>query len=287
VRETFTDDGVTPVKRVKLYFRVGPGWHLKRLGKARAKLVAAGHRFTVDFRVTAPRGGAPFTLAAIAGAASYDPPDTRRTVSSTLGERVFAAVPQPFETANTTNYPASFGARDGAFAISARGGGVLQPVNAAPTDSYGAIYEPQRAGPSSTVQVTVTSDPAGGVAGGAGLIERDAMTAPAGSPAAAALFVSGSGTIVMSWNASGGQDVDSRFVLPGVFVHVPVVLRLVRSGSTYTGYYSADHGVTFLPVDTVTVAGSASAGNQDVGVFHASGLSPWTTTATFTDLQLS
>ena len=136
------------------------------------------------------------------------------------------------------------------------------------------------------MQVTVTSDPAGGPAGGAGLIERGAMTAPAGSPAAVALFVSGSGAIVMSWNAAGGQDVDSRFVLPTVFVHLPVTLRLVRSGSTYTGYYSPDRGVTFLPVDTVTVAGSASAGNQDVGVFHASGLPTWTTTATFTGLSI-
>jgi hypothetical protein len=159
-------------------------------------------------------------------------------------------------------------------------------VNAPPIDSYAAIYEPQRAGTQTSVQVTVTSDPAGGPAGGAGLIERGAMTAPAGSPAAVALFVSGSGAIVMSWNAAGGQDVDSRFVLPGVFVHVPVTLRLVRSGSTYTGYYSPDRGVTFLPVDTVTVAGSASAGNQDVGVFHASGLPTWTTTATFTGLSI-
>jgi hypothetical protein len=34
------------------------------------------------------------------------------------------------------------------------------------------------------------------------------------------------------------------------------------------------------------VADAASAGNQDVGVFHASGLSTWTTTATFADLSL-
>jgi hypothetical protein len=86
----------------------------------------------------------------------------------------------------------------------------------------------------------------------------------------------------MAWNASGGQDVDSRFVVQNVQVHTPVVLRLARSGSTYTGYYSTDGGVTFAPVDTVTVAASASAGNQDVGVFHASGLTTWTTTATFT-----
>ena len=69
-----------------------------------------------------------------------------------------------------------------------------------------------------------------------------------------------------------------------MIVHVPVTLRLVRSGSTYTGYYSTDLGVTWSLVDTVTVASAASAGNQDVGVFHASGLSTWTTTATFRDL---
>ena len=286
VRETFADDGVNPVKRVKLFFRVAPGWRLKRLGKARAKLVAAGHGFAVDFRVTAPAGSPPFALGALKGAVSYDPPDSRRAESATLDERVFAAVPHPFETANTTGSEAAFGARDGGLAISARGGGVFQPVNAPPIDSYAAIYEPQRAGTQTSVQVTVTSDPAGGPAGGAGLIERGAMTAPAGSPAAVALFVSGSGAIVMSWNAAGGQDVDSRFVLPTVFVHLPVTLRLVRSGSTYTGYYSPDRGVTFLPVDTVTVAGSASAGNQDVGVFHASGLPTWTTTATFTGLSI-
>jgi hypothetical protein len=163
---------------------------------------------------------------------------------------------------------------------------VLQPIAAAPTDSYGAIYEPQRAAPSSTAQVTVTSDPAGGKAGGAGLIERESMTAPAGSPAGVALFINGSGSIVMSWNASGGRYVDSRFAVPNVIVYVPVVLRLVRSGSTYTGYYSTNQGVTWSLVDTVTVASGASAGNQDVGVFHASGLSTWTTTATFTSLLL-
>jgi alpha-galactosidase len=282
VRETFVDEGINPVKRVILYFRAGPAWRIKRLGKARAAHLASGQRLTVAFRVTAPSGGPPFILAAISGGARYDPVDGRQHVSAILGEHVFAAVPSPFKTANTTNYPATFGASHAAFAISARGGGVLQPTNAAPTDSYGAIYEPQRASASSTAQVTVTSDPAGGVAGGAGLIERDVMTAPAGSPAAVTLSVNGPGTIVMAWNASGGQDVDSRFVVQNVQVHTPVVLRLARSGSTYTGYYSTDGGVTFAPVDTVTVAASASAGNQDVGVFHASGLTTWTTTATFT-----
>jgi hypothetical protein len=90
----------------------------------------------------------------------------------------------------------------------------------------------------------------------------------------------------MSWNAQGGRYVDSRYSLQSVIVHVPVTLRLVRDGSTYTGYYSTNLGLTWSLVDTVTVASVASAGNQDVGVFHASGLSTWTTTATFTGLVL-
>jgi alpha-galactosidase len=287
VRETFENDGVSPVKGLKLTFRPAAGWRLKRLGPARAKRVAPGRRFTVAFRITAPLAGSAVTLAPVSGGAIYDPParDLRRT-SAIVSERVFASVPGPFAVANTTSSAATFGARGGTFAISARGTGVLQPIAAAPVDSYAAIYEPQRAAPSSTAQVTVTSDPAGGTAGGAGLIEREAMTAPTGSPAGVALFLNGSGAIVMSWNATGGRDVDSRFNVPNAIVHVPVTLRLVRDGSTYTGYYSTNQGLTWLPVDTVAVASGASAGNQDVGVFHASGLSTWATTATFTGLLL-
>jgi hypothetical protein len=287
VRETFENDGVSEVKGLKLTFRLAQGWRLKRLGPARAKRLAPGSRFSVAFRITAPRAGPSVTLAPVAGGATYDPPaNALRHTSAILGERVFAPVPAPFQEANTTSSAATFGAREGGFAISARGAGVLQPIAAAPTDSYAAIYEAQRASPSSTAQVTVTWDPAGGKAGGAGLIERDAMTAPPGSPPAVALFINGSGNIVMSWNAQGGRYVDSRYSLQSVIVHVPVTLRLVRDGSTYTGYYSTNLGLTWSLVDTVTVASVASAGNQDVGVFHASGLSTWTTTATFTGLVL-
>ena len=86
---------------------------------------------------------------------------------------------------------------------------------------------------------------------------------------------------------SAARDVDSatsRF--RSVTATAPVGLRLVRRGSTYAGYYSTDPGKTWNPVGTVTVAASASHGRQDVGVFHASGLSTWTTTATFRDFRV-
>ena len=133
--------------------------------------------------------------------------------------------------------------------------------------------------------MTVTADRAGGASGGAGLIERDDMTAGKQSRAALVLYVSGQATIVMAWNGSGGADVDQHIVVPSVMVRAPVGLRLVRAGSTYTGYYSTD-GTTWSPVGTVTVAASASAGTQDVGVFHASGLPTWLTTATFRDFRV-
>ncbi|MBV9607332.1 MAG: alpha-galactosidase [Solirubrobacterales bacterium] len=287
VRETFENDGISEVKGLKLTFSLSPGWRLKRLGPARAKHVAAGHRFTVAFRITAPRAGAPVTLASVAGGASYDPPALpMRATSAILGERVFGPLRAPFKTADTTNYPASFGESGNGLAIRARGAGVFAPANAPASDSFAAIYETARAGPSATVQTTVTYDPAGGTSGGAGLIERNTMSAPQGSPAGVALFITGSSTIVMAWNAGGGQDVDSRYQVPGVLVRAPVTLRLVRDGATYAGYYSTNWGISWSPVDTVTVAGAAAAAQQDVGVFHASGLSTWTTTATFSDLTV-
>ena len=52
---------------------------------------------------------------------------------------------------------------------------------------------------------------------------------------------------------------------------VPVHLRLVRSGSTYTGYWSAD-GTSWTEVGSATVPGQAD--TQDAGLFvtsHSSG----------------
>jgi alpha-galactosidase len=283
VWETLADDGIAPVKKVKLWFGAAPGWRTRRVGMVHAPQLAGRERFTVAYVVRAPRQGPPVSLAQLSGAAHYDPSHHRRRVGATVAERVYAPVRPPLRTADTTNYAASFGASGTGLAISARGTGVNGAGFAPPSDSYAAVYVGGGAGPSSTAQVTLTGDRAGGPAGGAGLIERNAMNSPAGSPAGVALYVNGNGNVVMVWCARGGQYVDSRYTLPGVLVRATVGLRLVRSGSAYTGYYSADAGVTWLPIYTATLAAAASAGNQDVGVFHASGLPTWTTTATFSD----
>jgi alpha-galactosidase len=288
IREAFKNNGSSAVKRLKLSLKAPSGWRVRRIGRARAERLDSlgpGRRVTVAFRVTAPRTGLPIALGVLTGTASYDPPGGPRASAATLGETVWAPVEAPFTTANVTGQPATFGASDGALAISSRGEGAFPSYEGAlPTDSYAAIYERGASGPSSAAQVTVTSDPAGGTAGGAGLIERDAMTGQGGSPAAVVLYVASNATIEMAWNASGGRDVDTWTQVPKVVVGFPVSLRLVRSGSTYTGYYSTNGGATWATVATVTVAPNASTGAQDVGIFHASGLFTWRTTATFANL---
>ncbi|HEY1518940.1 MAG TPA: NEW3 domain-containing protein [Solirubrobacteraceae bacterium] len=287
VYESFANNGVSEVKGVALSLSAWPGWQIKPLGRARLPLLAGGQHFTAAYRVTAPASGPPLGISLLSGLASYDPHRGRRTASATLGETVAGPVATPLETADVTTHPALFGASGRDLAISSRGVGVFNPpFGAAPTDSYAAIYEHAKARRSSVAQVTVTADPAGGTSGGAGLIERDDMTARKDAREAVALFISSNATIVMSWNSSGGAHIDQNFAVPSLTVKAPVALRLVRKGLSYSGYYSLDRGKTWQPVDTVTVAADASARTQDVGVFHASGLSTWTTTARFTNFQV-
>jgi alpha-galactosidase len=287
VSESFTNAGVSDVKTLRLSLAARPGWQVKPLGRAGAALLKPGQRFTVAYRVTAPRSGPPLTFSIFTGGASYDPLDGRRTSLARLGELVSSPVHAPLSTADVTADAASFGASGRALAISARGLGVFSPpFGAPPTDSYAAIFKRAGCRRSCIAQVTVTADPAGGTSGGAGLIERDDMTAGKHSRAGVVLFVSSNATIVMAWNGSGGADVDQYVAVPSVTVRAPVRLRLVRRDSAYAGYYSTNRGKTWNPVGTVTVAASASGGRQDVGVFHASGLNTWTTTATFRDFRV-
>jgi len=288
VQESFTDQGTVAVKRLRLSFFAPRGWLVKRLGRNHLKRLAAGHRFTVSYNVTSPATSPPLGIASLSGAASYDPVDGLSDSSATLDEATSVPVPAPFATANVTGRDASFGASNGSLAISAGGTGVFPSYEIQPaTDSFAAIYAPGGAGPSSSAQVTVTWDPAGGIAGSAGLIARNQMTAPSGSGTAVVLYLSSNSTIEMAWNAQGGPDVDTWFQVPKVYVGYPVTLRLVRTGNTYTGYYSTSHGTSWTLVRTVTVAPSVSAATQDVGAFHASGLDTWVTTATFQDLLVN
>ena len=99
------------------------------------------------------------------------------------------------------------------------------------------------------------------------------------------LYVTGAKTVAMSWNATGGATVDTSSPATAAQT-LPVRLRLVRSGSTYTGYYSTD-GSTWTLVATATVADTAAAATQDVGVFQTSGSATAPAEVDFSNLSTS
>jgi hypothetical protein len=93
----------------------------------------------------------------------------------------------------------------------------------------------------------------------------------------------------MARNATGGGTVTqtSSSVSVGGY---PVSLRLVRSGATYTGFYSTDGGITWKQVTTstpVTLPPSTSNPTQDAGIYHTSGTAGSQTEADFTGLSMN
>ncbi len=292
VTESFTNNGVLPVQQVRMSFAVASGWTSTPLAGGDSADLEAGRTATASFRVTAPAASAPLAIADLTGTVSYSVDAHAQTSTATLGEMLVSQLTAPWAAADTTGAPAIYGHFGGAFAIKSNGTGVgsgstsvIPPLVA--TDSYAAIYKKRAAGDSSTARVTVTSGAGLGPWAGAGLIERRAMDAPAGSPETITLFIDVHGAIGMTWNRTGGAKVDSAVRLDGLALRTPVSLKLVRSGRTFTGYYSTDGGTTWIKVSTVTVAARATAGRLDAGMFHASGSALFATEADFRDFSVS
>jgi hypothetical protein len=293
VAESFTNHGVLPVEQVRMSFSAPSGWTGTPLGGGDRADLGAGRTATASFRVTPPASSGPLAIADLAAAVTYRVDGRTRTSAATLGETLVSGLTAPWAAADTTVGPAIYGRFGGAFAIKSSGTGVgsastsTSVIPAAGTDSYAAIYKRRAAGPSSTATVTVASDAGYGSWAGAGLIERGAMNAPTGTPEGITLFIDVRGAIGMTWNVTGGRQVDSAVRLTGPAVTTPVSLKLVRSGRTFTGYYSTHGGSTWIKVSTVTVAAKAAAGRLDAGMFHASGSDRFATEADFSNFRVS
>jgi hypothetical protein len=104
----------------------------------------------------------------------------------------------------------------------------------------------------------------------AGIIVRNDVTNAAAAPGFLILCEAPGHGYVIQWDANGDGQLDSSSAPSGQGLGTaayPSWLRLVRSGTSYTGYYSTD-GATWVFVATVAVP-SAAAG-QDVGLFATS-----------------
>jgi alpha-galactosidase len=181
---------------------------------------------------------------------------------------VYSPVQGPYQSfSSATDAPAHFGQLGQKFAIDGAGSDVWVGY-----DMYSAIYQKGVVGSSATMQTEVTGQQDMSGFAKAGIMVRNDITGAATGPEGVILFESPSGGIQLEWNDNGGTYIDNVTPPNGTISDtVPVWLRLVRDGSSYTGYYSTD-GSTWTEVGSATVPGQAA--TQDAGLFmtsHATG----------------
>jgi alpha-galactosidase len=277
LQATVTNYGAETATDVRIgWTQVPAGWQVTPSGSGPApgSAIAPGHRATYSWAVTPPAtnaqpiGTAQLTLGtSYSGGRPRSSPPVRSSVSVAFNV-VYSPVQAPDQTySSATDAPAHFGQIGQQFAIDAAGSDVW--VGA---DNYGAIYQKGVVGTTSTVQTEVTSQQNVSGFAKAGIIVRNDVAGSGTSPEGVILYESPEDGIQLGWNDNGGTYIDNQTPnIAAIPDTTPVWLRLVRNGSTYTGYYSTN-GSTWQEVGSETLSGQTT--TQDAGLFlssHATG----------------
>jgi hypothetical protein len=264
VTATLTNNGVGAAYDATAGMDVPKGWTATPLGGTTYRRFAGGEQATARFRVTAPAVlPAPITHATVTGTATARTPGGPEKVSSPDQVELAAPVRAPLRT--FTDNTAVFGAQNGSFAIDGAGADLYYDV-----DQYSAVYQPGAEHDGSTTVVELTAQAHTSDWAKAGIMVRDDITKPNSSPGYLILAEAPGKGYVLQWDSTGSGRLDSNSAPAnqgsGTAAY-PSWLKLVRSGSTYTGYYSTD-GTAWTQVGTATLPGVTA--TQDVGVFTSS-----------------
>jgi hypothetical protein len=169
-------------------------------------------------------------------------------------------VQPPFKTFAAT--PSVFSQDGTRLGIQAGGGDVFGATNA-----YGAIYQPGAFVDGSVATVAVTAQANTNDSAKAGIMVRNDITNAAAAPGFVTLLVTPGRGYQLQWDSDGDGKLDGTVKTSNATAPYPSWLKLVRSGTTFTGYSSTD-GSTWKLVGTAEVPGAAA--TQDVGVFSTS-----------------
>jgi alpha-galactosidase len=261
---SMTNNGRTTVKQATLSVTAPSGWKVTGTGPTTFTDLATGATATAKFTVTAAPPTAPIQTSTVTANAAYSWAGQHGTASTAQTVPTVSPVQAPYLTySSATEAQARYGQVGDDFAVSGAGTDLWND-----NDNYSTIYRAGAVGPSSTVQTEVTSTSNLAGYAKAGILVRNAMTTAGTGTEGVILYVSPSGGIQLEWNSNGDTSIDS--VTPGngtIAATVPVYLKLVRSGSSYTGYYSTDNQ-NWTTVGSATVPGQAD--TQDAGLFVVS-----------------
>jgi hypothetical protein len=263
VTTTFTNNG-SAVDSVRLGLKAPDGWSVKPLTPNGFGRVPTGHEAIAAFRVTPPATLpspiAGYTLDATAAAAWSGGTEHLTTPGSVT---IPSPVQAPWKT--FTDNTATYGQQGGDLAVQGAGADLYGS-----TDEYSAVYQQGAEHDGSTTVVELTSQTDTDTWAKAGIMVRDDITQPGVSPGYVILAEAPGEGYVVQWDSTGSGQLDSNSAPPdsgsGTAAY-PTWLKLVRSGDTYTGYYSTDDS-TWTLVGTATAPGATA--TQDVGVFTCS-----------------
>jgi Alpha galactosidase A/Alpha galactosidase C-terminal beta sandwich domain/NPCBM-associated, NEW3 domain of alpha-galactosidase len=254
VTETFSDNGASPVTDVDLKFTAPAGVTVTPAPETKATQVKGGSTVQTTFKVTIPSSTELFKSTSFSATAGYLYRGT--TAKLAVGDTITVnhSVQAPYKTFASTT--AEFSQSGTQLGIRAQGADLWDSTN-----EYGAIYLPGAEHDGSTTTVKINSQAATDVWAKAGIMVRNDITNANASAGFLALVATPGNGYLLDWDSNGDGRLDSQDSV--VTATYPSWLKLVRNGTTYSGYYSTDD-TTWHLVGTVTVSSAAAA--QDVGV---------------------
>jgi hypothetical protein len=274
--ESFTNYGTTPVLNVKLGLTAPSGYSAKATSATHFGVVPGGHTVHTTFTVDSPPTQL-FSSAVFTTTDSYTQLSggtTSETASHPL--TIHSQLQAPYSSySSTTGQYAQSGSELG---IAGQGADIWGSTN-----EYSTIYLPKAASDGTVATVEVSSQQNTAPWAKAGIIMRNDVTASNTSPGYVLLAETPGNGYILDWDANGDGQLDSQDGGNQTSVW-PSWLKLVRSGTTYTGYYSTDD-VHWNLVGTASVPSAAA--TQDVGVAMTSHSADVTGEVDFNDFTAS
>lgn len=262
---SFTNNGPLPIILANVTVKAPAGWKLRATTPTVFPVVKSGQTVTVTYQVTAPVPTQPFSSSTVTATSSFPWIDLKpHTDTASYSVTTATPVQAPYLTySSATDAPAAYGQLGQQFAIQGAGSDLWTDA-----DAYSTIYSAGSVGDTATIETEVTAQQNMSGYAKAGIIVRNSMTGSGTTPEGVILYESPSGGFQLEWSSNGGNAINSVTPANGTIPEqLPVWLKLVRNGSTYTGYYSTD-GTTWNTVGAATLTGQST--TQDAGMFVSS-----------------
>ncbi|MEW2548763.1 NEW3 domain-containing protein [Streptomyces sp. NPDC047002] len=259
VTTTFSDYGSTPVRDVRLKLAPSAGLTAVATSPAAFREVPAGGTARATYRVTVPASDDLFTTGTVDASAAYrylGAAPARQSAGDTV--TVHKPVQAPYRSYASTG--ADFSQDGTRLGIRAQGADLYNGIN-----EYGALYLQGAEHDGSTTTVRVDSQSDTDAWAKTGIMARNDITDADHSPGFVILVETPGHGYLLDSDSDGDGNLDTESAV-GTSA-CPSWLKLVREGTTYTGYYSTD-GSTWKTVGTADVPSAAA--TQDVGVFATS-----------------